>query len=228
MIIPRFAVIVGAALFGAALVSATLPADVSGKGRSDAVSPVAAAGTKRPDARTPDEPPREADPSRTINLYGTVFGPEDRPVAGARLYLSVDEWSAPIELGTTGDDGSYCFEVSEKKLRRTVGHSVTLFHQKASLIAVAEGLGPAWVVLPSVEGGRMGEMQHQYDRDFRLVADFPIAGRVVDIEGQPVAGAVVSVGGIQELSDPAWHKMHLAIESGDPDLMTRKEIDVNN
>lgn len=164
----------------------------------------------------------------TILLHGKVFGPKDRPVAGARLYLNVDEWTDPIELGRSDADGSYRFEVPESTLRRTVTGGFQYNSTKASLLATAEGLGAAWAELPDVKGGRYAEMQSEYANDLRLPKDFPIAGRIIDIGGQPVEGAVVSVRGIHNLSDPRWFKMHPAIATGDTELMTREQVDVNN
>jgi hypothetical protein len=85
--------------------------------QADSKPPVSttATGTERSDAKQADKPPREADSERTILLHGKVFGPGDRLVAGARLYLNVDEWTDPVELGTSDDNGSYRFVVPEKE-----------------------------------------------------------------------------------------------------------------
>ena len=214
-----------ALIFGGACLWATQFAAFADEPPSDAGPPADAAGKNHVDTGQIETASREADPSRTIHLYGTVFGPDRCPLAGARLYLNVDERTDPIELGMSSDDGAYHFEVSDRQLRRIVAPSFMLLKQKASLIAVAEGFGADWSELPSVTGARLGEMHHQYERDFHLVADLPIAGRVVDVEGKPVAGAVVAVSRICELSDPDWYKMHRAIRSNDPHLMSRKEVD---
>ena len=186
--------------------------------------------TTQPSASTigqPGKAPSEEDSKRTIVLHGKVFGPGDRPVAGARLFLTVDEWTDPIELGTSDVNGSYRFAVPEKKLRRTVSGGFQQADCQASLIATATDLGPAWEELPSVKGNRYGEMKAEYAHDFHLGVDYPIAGRVVDIRGKPVARAVVAVDRIHSLSDGRWHKMHPAIKSGDANFMTREQNDVN-
>jgi hypothetical protein len=99
---------------------------------------------------------------------------------------------------------------------------------QAALIATADGLGPGWEELPDVQGGRMGEMKAEYSHDFHLAADFPIAGRIVDAGGKPVARAVVRVAAMYDLADPRWRKMHPAIKEGDPNFMTREQVDTNN
>ena len=74
----------------------------------------------------------------------------------------------------------------------------------------------------------MGEMKPEYAQDVRLVADFPITGRVVDAGGKPVAGATVAVDRMFDLADPRWRLMHPAIKAGNPDLMTRQQTDTND
>ena len=77
-------------------------------------------GTEFPAAGQDAPAAAAVDSKRTIVLRGKVFGPGDRPVAGARLHLSVDEWTDPTELGTSDADGAYRFVVPEQTLRRTV------------------------------------------------------------------------------------------------------------
>ena len=126
-------------------------------------------------------------------------------VAGARLHLSIDEWTDPVELGISDASGSYHLDVPEKKLRRTVSPEFCVRRLcNAALIANAAGFGPGWAELPAAKGGRMGEMKPEYAQDFHLVADFPIAGRVVDAGGKPIAGAAVAVYRMFDLADPRW------------------------
>ena len=181
-------------------------------------------GTETPHESSPPEP----DSKRTIVLRGTVKGPGDRSVAGARLFLSLDEWTDPAQVGTSDASGAYHVVVPEKTLRRTVSPNFVYADCKAALIADAQGFGPGWAELPDTKGGRMGEMKPEYAQDLRLVADFPIAGRVVDAGGKPVAGATAAVDRMLDLADPRWRLMHPAIKAGNPDLMTREQTDTNN
>ncbi len=175
-----------------------------------------------------ESPQRDIGPPRLMLLRGKVLGPGDRPIAGARLYLSVDEWTDPVELGTSDASGAYRFVFREEKLRRTVSPNFVYAEANAALIAVASGFGPGWAELPAAKGGRMGEMKPEYAHDIHLVADFPIAGKVVDSGGKPVAGVALAVDRIFELSDPRWRLMHPAIKAGNPFLMTRQQCDTNN
>jgi hypothetical protein len=173
-------------------------------------------------------PAAVVDSKRTIVLRGKVFGPGDHPIAGARLYLSVDEWTDSSELGTSDANGAYRFVVPEQTLRRTVSPNFVHAQCNAALIVTAPGFGPGWEELLAVQGGRMGDVKPEYSQDFHLGADFPIAGRIVDAVGNPIAGAAVAAQSIYDLADRRWYKMPAAIKAGNPNLMSREESDPNN
>ena len=170
------------------------------------------------------EPQRSS--SETISIRGIVTGPDGEPVAGAQLFVNASERSDSIELGHSNSDGSFRFQVPRETLTRTVTPQHSLLKRKASLLAVADGLGAAWELLASKNGGRFGEMESEYEVRMTLVEDLPVNGRVVDPAGKPVAGAIVTVDRIHELRGDRWHKMPPAIQSLDVDSMTRTEIDV--
>ena len=183
--------------------------------------------TELADAAAPEKPQRETNLNRTIVLHGKVLGPDNRPVPGAQIYLSLDEWTDPVELGTSDANGSYRFNVPESKLRRTVSGS-WIDKSVAALVITAAALGPGREELPDVDGGRYGTFKSEYTNDFHLPNDFPIAGRVVDDSGKPVANVTVAVQSIYDLGDSHWWKMHPAIKACDTNLMSREETDVNN
>jgi hypothetical protein len=162
-----------------------------------------------------------------IVLRGRVLDPMSRPLAGAALFLSVDEYNDPVELGVTDANGAYRFDVPNATLQRTVSGSFSQDRKRAAILATARGFGSGWAELRDVEGGRYGAMQPEYASDIRLVEDHPIEGRVVDASGAAVAGAEVGVEAILEL-EPLWYKLPQAIVSNDVELMSREQADVNN
>src|SRR5262245_63663922 len=91
-------------------------------------------GTEFPTAGQDAPEAAVVDSKRTIILRGKVFGPADRPIAGARLYLSVDEWTDSTELGSSDANGAYRFVVPEQTLRRTVSPIVVHAQCNAALI----------------------------------------------------------------------------------------------
>ena len=94
--------------------------------------------------------------------------------------MSLDEWTDPVELGTSDANGSYRFNVPESKIRRTVSGSWLDKSVAARLVVTAAGLGSGWEELPDVDGGRYGTFKPEYTHDVHLPADFPIVGRVID------------------------------------------------
>ena len=90
----------------------------------------------------PQNPPAAAvESNRMIVLRGEVFGPGDRPLAGARLYLNTNESTASTELGTSDAEGAYRFVVPEQTLRRTVSPNFIFAGNNAALLVTAPGLG---------------------------------------------------------------------------------------
>jgi protocatechuate 3,4-dioxygenase beta subunit len=181
------------------------------------VTPPLATGMPLAPVREVSKGRRAVDTGKTVVLRGKVVGPDGRPVAGARFFLSADPWTNPVELGTSGGDGAYRVSAAEKAFYR-YEDGVPSALIRASLIATAEGLGAGWADIPAVDrdpGSVM--MKPEYVRDFHLDADLPIAGRVVDAGGKPVAGAVIDVVQIHVPAGPrSWEPVLASIKAGDP------------
>src|SRR5262249_12953139 len=100
-----------------------------------------------------------------------------KPVAGAKLFL-VSPWQANSSLpaaklqATTDADGRFEF--------RAKSHSPTML---GFLVATAHGYGPN-----SSPADPNEDLTITLPKD-----DVPITGRVVDLQGKPVAGATISV-----------------------------------
>ncbi|HEU4417334.1 MAG TPA: carboxypeptidase-like regulatory domain-containing protein, partial [Planctomycetota bacterium] len=105
-------------------------------------------------------------------VRGTVVDAGDRPVAGARLWLSQhDDWERGFEVARSGDDG--CFELPARAQQyigaRKTGHAPSRLRQLSRITAE-----PLLVRLPSLGGA--------------------VRGRVIDQAGAPLADALVQVG----------------------------------
>ncbi len=147
-----------------------------------------AALSPRDPAQTPATAPRgKQKPADSLTLRGRVLGPDNKPVAGAKLYLP--RWSkerprdpsdaAVIQRGLTDKDGRFSVQLPRQEVPpdRTV-----------PLLAAADGFGLAWIDLPRKDAP--GELT------LRLVKDVVIRGRLLTTEGKPVAGATVNVAGV--------------------------------
>jgi RNA polymerase sigma factor (sigma-70 family) len=114
---------------------------------------------------------------RTL-VSGQVLGPDGRPVAGAKLFLCDQAGKAPAPQPSTDRAGRFHFALAP-----------SAEFGPRFLVAMADGLGLDWAHLAFKAPGP--------EVTLRLPADLPIRGRVVDLEGNPVAGAEI---GIVELS----------------------------
>jgi RNA polymerase sigma factor (sigma-70 family) len=119
-----------------------------------------------------------------VTIKGKVFGPDDKPVAGAKLYQPTVKTPVPslqddirvAEIGKTDDQGNF---------------SVTLLAQapRSYLIAHTPGFAVDWLEIErSVDLSKPVEL--------RLPKEMPITGRVMNTEGKPVNGVHVSLASI--------------------------------
>jgi RNA polymerase sigma factor (sigma-70 family) len=173
-------------LFAGALLAAGLLAGLlAGQNPSPAAaSPPAPAEKTEGKAASP----QPDEPAKGVEITGRVLGPDDKPVAGARLFLA--PWGVKKEdlkvLAATGNDGRFRAPVSDAAVRTG-----------AKLVAVAKDHGPDWLWL--------GQKTAAKEFTLRLVKDdVPVTGRVLDLEGRPVAGASVSVLFMQEVDLKPW------------------------
>jgi RNA polymerase sigma factor (sigma-70 family) len=145
--------------------------------------PQASAQDKAPSA-APDKKGGEA-----IEVTGQVLGADGKPCAGAKLYL----WTSAVKkqadmavLATTGADGRFRLTVARADLERG-----------AKVVAKAKDYGPDWVEVAKLDKG--GEVTLRLAQD-----DVPINGRIIDLEGQPVAGVTIEVGRLEQSDLKPW------------------------
>ena len=81
-----------------------------------------------------------------------------------------------VEIATTGPDGRFEFTVPKAKSG----------DQKVVVAAMAEDHGAGWAEVPA--GNQTDDLTVRLVND-----DVPITGQVVDLEGKPVAGAILRV-----------------------------------
>jgi RNA polymerase sigma factor (sigma-70 family) len=114
-----------------------------------------------------------------IEVRGRVVGPDGKPVPGATLqtaYLDAEDHPA-----ASGPDGRFLLMIPRS------GIMLNGYVDFPWVVATAPGFGPGWV-RSAVKAAAAGELA------VRLAKDGPpIDGRLVDLEGRPVAGADIKV-----------------------------------
>ena len=179
---------VGLVVVGAVTFASPKP---SGSPAAPAVKEPAPPAEPPAKAEKPPAPPAQPLPDETkeMTITGRVLGPDEKVVTGAQVaviawqgeYLSSFEhvaWSRERTLGRARAD-------ADGKFRLTVPCLSPLAGRKVRLLAAADGLGLAWKWLdPKAES---------VEAEMRLPAEQIIRGRIVDLQGEPVAGARVLV-----------------------------------
>jgi RNA polymerase sigma factor (sigma-70 family) len=155
----------------------------------------AAAADEPPPAKSSEAPKPAAvaapdDVQGDVTYTGRVVGPDGKPFAGAKLHLLYYTPKAlPVPARATSDaEGLFKFSVPRADFERS---STKVPWDEAVVVAVANGYGMG---LPDVAPRKA---RPRTDLTLRLVKDdTPLNGRVLDLEGKPVAGVAVRVHGL--------------------------------
>jgi RNA polymerase sigma factor (sigma-70 family) len=128
--------------------------------------------------------PADRDDPEAVTIRGRVLNPDGKPVVGAKLYLSQprSEEKDSVARATSGDDGRFAITLARSELD---GVTASARGKPMAIAALAKGYGFDWAPVSGVEAGR--------DVTLHLVKDVPIRGRVLDLDGKPVAGAKMRV-----------------------------------
>jgi protocatechuate 3,4-dioxygenase beta subunit len=122
-------------------------------------------------------------------VSGRVLDPKGKPLGGAKLYLldnTAGQVPPPVRAASAAD-GRFRFTVPRAEVNLFHGMEDPWSH--VTVLAVAQGYGPAW--------GSAGKPPAAGELTLQLVPDdVPIQGRVLDLQGKPVAGVRVRVRGL--------------------------------
>jgi RNA polymerase sigma factor (sigma-70 family) len=131
-------------------------------------SQAAAAPGTEAGSPAPETPARAAE---MIEIDGRVLDTGGKPIEGATIALAAVSEGEGRPLAVSGPDGRFHASVARKEGDRA-----------GKVAAAAEGFGIDWADLDR------GELTLRLPRD-----DVPVEGRVLDLEGNPVAGATARV-----------------------------------
>lgn len=128
-----------------------------------------------------EAPPDVPDKDKRFLIVGRVVDPAGQAVEGAEV-LAVSA-TGRLAAGTRSDaDGGFEIRFTRSSVDSPPG---TRDWRHGCLVARHRGYGPGWI--------RVGELEAQPEPVLRLAEDVPIRGRILDLEGRPVAGATLEV-----------------------------------
>ncbi len=141
-------------------------------------------GSRAGEPATP--PAHSANKDQALEIKGRVLDPDGKPFSGAKVYVSTYTYkdkSDPKVRAQTDTEGCFHFMADRKEM-----------DEQEMVTAVAPGCGPDWVSLKEVRNGK--------ELTLRLVKDdVPIQGRVLDLEGRPVAGTAIRLERLRKMPD---------------------------
>jgi RNA polymerase sigma factor (sigma-70 family) len=122
----------------------------------------------------------------TVTVTGRVLGPDGKPFRGAQLYAwwqYSGQGKAEVKVrANSGADGRFRFSFTKGEVDQPAHHAERW--RFVEVVASAKGFGPTWQRINLIDG----------QLTLRLVRDdIPIQGRILDLEGRPVAGVAVRV-----------------------------------
>ncbi|HEX7378008.1 MAG TPA: carboxypeptidase regulatory-like domain-containing protein, partial [Pirellulales bacterium] len=175
-----------------------------------------------------DQKPAEAqneaassNPVEQKTIRGQVLDPDGHPFAGATIY-AIGHYSSPelkpLPLGEakSGDDGR--FELSYPNPIYTHAAQLGRLSGTSQVIAaLADGFGPGFISTEALDGKPL---------TLRLVRDdVPIVGRVLDLEGRPVAGVRVSTLDVMSAKGNDLSAWLEAVKQGEVNWQAAKHLD---
>ncbi len=127
--------------------------------------------------------------ARRFSFHGRVLRPDGKPAAGAALHTLVPRPGEKFKTDMqtqTDRDGRFRFALAKKVVDAALEAGP---FAEITVLATAPGLGPDWMAISKPSEG---ELTLQLVRD-----DVPIMGRILDLQGKPVAGARITRGRIK-------------------------------
>jgi beta-lactamase regulating signal transducer with metallopeptidase domain len=136
--------------------------------------------------KEPANPAAADEPKETFTIAGQVFDPDGKPISGVHLRLEYYRITQPAteygpSFGKMNDaDGKFQLDVPKSALQKS---GRPFYWNSARIVATREGYG---------FDDQLVATDHAFPR-LQLVPDEPIHGRILDIEGRPIAGAKLRV-----------------------------------
>jgi RNA polymerase sigma factor (sigma-70 family) len=159
------------------------------------------AGSPKPEGGSPKPHPAAAaarpagEKGDSVPVSGRVVDPEGKPVAGAKVFFAryiLGLRNLPPVAITSDAKGRFRLDVSRTGYQEDYEKNLWL---RGAVVAVRRGFAPGWVGADSAD--KLANVT------IKLGKDVPIKGRVVDLQGKPVAGVRVQVRSVAFCEDGA-------------------------
>jgi RNA polymerase sigma factor (sigma-70 family) len=158
---------------------------------------------------TPKSPPPAARPeeAESITWSGSVVDAKGKPVAGAKVYrYFVTREDEPVPVRATTDaDGRFRFTITRKDVPLSANAIGADPLQTGFVVAKADGYTYAW----GLASGEPMLTTLQVAKD-----DAPLTGRIVDLQGKPIAGVKVTAYGAASPGKGDLGEFRKALEDG--------------
>jgi RNA polymerase sigma factor (sigma-70 family) len=143
-----------------------------------------------------NEPVQGENADQEVTVSGRVVDPDGKPFAGAKVFFTRsvlrhrDSPPPPPPTVTSDAEGRFRLRVSRTGYQDDYEKTHWL---QGAVVAVGAGFAPGWV------GG--DDVEKLTDVTVQLGKEVPITGRVVDLQGQPLAGVSVQVRSVRCRAD---------------------------
>ncbi len=129
--------------------------------------------------------PEQAIDKDAVVYKGRVLGPDDKPLAGAKVYyyfLTYQEEAIPVRT-TTDAQGRFAFTLTSKDVPLSADAQQADPRKSGHIVVKADGFTFAWHHVA----------KQQRDWTFDVAADdTSLTGRIIDLQGKPLAGLRVT------------------------------------
>ncbi len=184
-------------------------------GRTPGLVEPAALAASRTAARgalaAPDPTTETSDPDQ-VEIRGRVLDPGGRTVADAEVYVTRWHWDErfsrePLAKTRTDPEGRFVVSYRKSDPRFKVDVERQELWRHVLVSAFAPGFGPGWQ--------QRAYVPEEQEAVLSLVKDLPLRGRVIDLEGRPVAGVQVTVSDLAAAEEEELDAWLRSLQSGE-------------
>lgn len=140
------------------------------------------------------------DSNKEIIVKGIVLKPDGTPAAGATVRSTArvvwpmtkfvsEDFEPPIAKATCNERGGFEILVDQHPYGELPEAADEDRRKLMTISATSDGYGPAWIAYDSIDPSKPVTL--------RLVEDVPIRGRVIDLEGRPLANTWIHIKSIR-------------------------------